>query len=76
MLHLLASDFSRMVFEYFRNYFHKSANEFFKLFQLYSHITHGHIPPQIAHVFGATHLLTMIKPSNGVHPSVMGEVMS
>jgi hypothetical protein len=31
------------------------------LFQLYFHIAQGHIPLQIAHVIGTTHLLTMIQ---------------
>ncbi len=45
---------------------------FLWLFQLCYHIVQGHIPPQIARVFGITHILAMIKPSGGVHPIIMG----
>jgi hypothetical protein len=45
------------------------------LFQLYFHIAQGHIPYQIIHVLGATHFLTITKPSNGIHPIAMGEVL-
>jgi hypothetical protein len=43
------------------------------LFQLCFHITQGHIPSQIARVFGAAHLLAMTKLSCVVHPIAMGE---
>jgi hypothetical protein len=75
MLHILASDPSGMVFEHLQDYFHleDSTSGFRKLFQLCSHITHGHIPPQIARVLGTTCLLAMTKMLGGVHPIVVGE---
>jgi hypothetical protein len=51
-----------------------STNGFPQLFQLCSHITQGHIPRQIAHILGTTHLLIMTKPSSGVCPIVVGEI--
>jgi hypothetical protein len=75
MPHLLTSGLYGMVLEHLQDYFHPedSTNGFFQLFQLCFHITHGHIPPQIAHVLGACSFLAMTKPSNGVHPIVVGE---
>ncbi len=77
MPHLSTNAFSRMVFEHFQDCFHpkNSTSEFLQLFQLCSHIVKGLIPLQIAHVLGATHLLVITKPSNGVHPIVVGEAM-
>ncbi len=75
MPHLLASDYFRMVFEHLWDCCHLEdlTNGFPQLFQLYSHITQGYIPPQIACVLGVACLLTMTKPSSGVHPIVMGK---
>ncbi len=75
MPHLSISGHSRMVFEHLLKCFHPkdSAYGFFQLFQLCSHIAQGHIPPQIAHVLGVAHMLTMTKPLGEVHPIVMGE---
>jgi hypothetical protein len=75
MPHLLTSGLYGMVLEHLQDYFHlkDSANGFFQLFQLCFHIAHGHTPPQIARVLEANHLLTMIKPSSGIHPIVVGE---
>jgi hypothetical protein len=72
MSHLLTSGPSGMVFEHLWDYFQpkNSTNGFPQLFQLSSPITQGHIPFQIPHVFGTTHLLTMTKPIGGVHPIV------
>ncbi len=77
MPHLLTSGLFGMVFEHLQNHFHleNSMNGFPQFFQLCFHITQGHIPPQIAHVLGTTHLLTMTKLSGGVHPIVMGEAL-
>ncbi len=68
---------SRMVFEHLQNYFHlkDSTSGFRQLFQLCFHITHGHIPPQIAHILAMVRLLTMTKPSRGVHPIALGETI-
>jgi hypothetical protein len=43
-------------------------NGFPQLFQFYSHIVIK------THVLGITCLLTMTKPSNGVHPIIVGEM--
>jgi hypothetical protein len=48
---------------------------FFQLFQFCSHITHDHIPSQIAHVLGVARFLAMTKPSNGIHPITVGEAL-
>ncbi len=63
MLYLLATSHSRMIFEHLWDYFqHEDLTSGFpQLFQLYFHIAQGHIPLQIAHVIGTTHLLTMIQ---------------
>jgi len=77
MPHLLASTPSRMIFEHLRNYFHfkVKTSGFPQLFQFCFHIAQGHIPPQITHILKATHLLTMTKPSNGIHSITMGETL-
>ncbi len=77
MPHLLWSGPFGMIFEHFWNCFHPIdlASGFFQLFQFYSHIAQGHIPPQIAHVLGAACLLAMIKPSGGIHPIVVEETL-
>jgi hypothetical protein len=58
----------------FRNCFHLEhlTNGFLQLFQLCFHIAHGHIPPQIACVLRAAHLLAMTKFSGVVHPITVG----
>jgi hypothetical protein len=66
-----------MVFEHLEDYFHlkDSTSEFPQLFQLCFHIAQGHVPLLIACVLRATHLLTMTKPLNGVHPIAIGETL-
>jgi hypothetical protein len=77
MSHFSASGPFGTVFEHLQNYFHLKdlASGFFQLFQLCFHIAQGHIPPQIAHVLGTTHLLTMTKPSSGVCPITLEETL-
>jgi hypothetical protein len=77
MPNLSASDIFGMVFEHFQNYFHpkKFISGFPQLFQLCSHISQGHIPCQIAHIFGVAPLLTMTKLFGGVHPIAIGEAL-
>ncbi len=77
MPHLLASGIFGMVFEHLQDCFHPkdSINGSPQLFQLCSYITKSHVPPQIAHVFCTTHLLTMTKPSGRIRPIVMGETL-
>ncbi len=66
-----------MVFEHLQNYFHfeVGTSGFPQLFQFCSHIAQGHIPPQITHIFKAAHLLTITKPSSGIHSITMGETL-
>jgi len=77
MSHLSINGHSRIVLEHFRDCFlsKDSMNGFPQLFQFCFHITHGHIPPQIAHVFGVVRLLTMTKPSSGVCCIGVGETL-
>jgi len=66
---------SGMVFEHIWDYFHleDSMNEFLQLFWLSFHIAHGHIPPRIGCVLGATCFLAMIKSSNVVCSIIVGK---
>jgi hypothetical protein len=75
MPHLLASGFLGMVFEHISDCFHleDSTSGFPQLFQLCFHITHGHIPPQIADVLGVACLLTMTKSLGGISPIIVGK---
>jgi hypothetical protein len=50
-------------------------NGFLQLFQLYFHIVKGHVPPQIALVFGIACPLAMTKLLGGVHPITIGETL-
>ncbi len=77
MPHLSKNDPSGMAFEHLQDFFHPEdlMDGFPHLFQLYFHITQGHIPYQIIHVLGATHFLTITKPSSGIHPIAMREVL-
>jgi hypothetical protein len=52
-----------------------SASGFPQLFQLCFHIAQGHIPPQIACVFGVACLLAMNKHLGEVRPITMGEAL-
>jgi len=45
------------------------------LFQLCFHITQGHIPCQIAHIFRVTCLLAMTKLLGGVRPIIVRETL-
>ncbi len=75
--HLSANGHFGMVFEHLQKNFHleDSAIGFLQLFQLCFDIAQGHIPPQIAHVLGTTHLLTMTKPSGEVCLIIVGETL-
>jgi hypothetical protein len=77
MPNLFASGLFSMVIEHLQKKIHPKdfVNGFPQLFQLCFHILQGHIPHRIAHVFGTAYLLTMTKPSHGVCPIVMGEVL-
>jgi hypothetical protein len=74
MPHLLANGPSTRVFEHLWDCFHPkdSVNVFPQLFQLCFHITHGHTPPQIAHVLEVARFLAMTKFSSGVRPIAIG----
>jgi hypothetical protein len=75
MSHLSTSAPFGIIFEHLVNYFHPEdfASGFPQLFQLCFHIAQGHIPPQIACVFGVAHLLTMAKPSGGICSIAVGK---
>jgi hypothetical protein len=77
MPHLLVSGPYGTIFEQCWDYFHPkdSMSGFLQLFQLCFHITYGHIPFQIARVFGAVCLLAMTKPSGGVCPITVWETL-
>jgi hypothetical protein len=77
MPQLSTSGPSKMVFEQFLDCFHIKdlMNGLPQLFQLCSHIVKGHIPPQIALVFGTTNLLAMTKFLGGVHLITIGETL-
>ncbi len=77
MSHLSASGPLGMVFEHLWDYFHLEdlANGFFQLFQICFHIAQGHIPPQIARVFGTAHFLAMAEPLGGIHPIIAGKTL-
>jgi len=77
MLHLSTNGPLRMVFEHPWDYFHPkdSASGFLLLFQLCFHIAQGHIPPQIARVFGGACILVMTKPLGGIYPIVVRETL-
>jgi hypothetical protein len=77
MPHLFISSRFGMVFEHFLDCFRPKefVSGFSQLFQLYSHITQGHIPCRIAHILGVVHIFTMTKPLGGVHPIIVGETL-
>jgi hypothetical protein len=67
-----------MVFEQLWDCFHLEdlTSGFPKLFQLFFfHIVKAQIPPQIAHVLGATCLLAITKLLGGIRPIVVGETL-
>lgn len=61
----------------FGMWFHpkNSTSEFPQLFQLYFHITQGHISHQITNVFGVAYFLIVTKLSNGICPIAMGKML-
>jgi len=77
MPHLSKNGLFGMIFEHLQKHFHLEdlANGFPHIFPFYFHITQGHIPYRITHVLGAAHFLTITKPSSGIHPIAMGEVL-
>jgi hypothetical protein len=47
----------------------------FNCFNFVLHFAHGHIPPQIAHVFGLAYLLAMTKLLGGVRPIIVRKTL-
>ncbi|KAL2649469.1 hypothetical protein R1flu_017597 [Riccia fluitans] len=68
---------SGMVFELLRDCFtlEDLASGFDLLFDLCTHIAQGRVSPSTAYLLGASRLLALEKPSGGVRPIVMGEVL-
>ncbi|KAL2653713.1 hypothetical protein R1flu_021841 [Riccia fluitans] len=68
---------SGMVFELLRDCFtHEDpASGFDLLFELCTRIAQGQVSPSIAYLLGASRLLSLEKPSGGVRPIVVGEVL-
>ncbi|KAL2608123.1 hypothetical protein R1flu_026696 [Riccia fluitans] len=68
---------SGMVFELLRDCFilEDLASGFDLLFDLCTHIALGRVSASTAYLLGASHLLTLEKPSGGVRPIAVGEVL-
>jgi hypothetical protein len=77
MYHLLIGGHYSMVFEHFRNSFDLEdlINNFFNLFILCSYIVAGCFFEIIFQILGIVWLLTLVRPSKGIWPISMGEVL-
>ncbi|KAL2644378.1 hypothetical protein R1flu_011965 [Riccia fluitans] len=66
-----------MVFELFRDCFtpEDPTSGFNLLFELCTHIAQGRVSSSMAYLLGASCLLALEKPSSGVRPIVVGEVL-
>ncbi|KAL2614144.1 hypothetical protein R1flu_025836 [Riccia fluitans] len=66
-----------MVFELLRDCFtpEDPASSFDILFDLCIHIAQGRVSASTTYLLGASHLLALEKPSGGVRPIVVGEVL-
>ncbi|KAL2649352.1 hypothetical protein R1flu_017480 [Riccia fluitans] len=66
-----------MVFELLRDCFtpEDPARGFDLLFELCTHIAQGRVSPSMAYLIGASHLLALEKPSGGVRPIAVGEIL-
>ncbi|KAL2634242.1 hypothetical protein R1flu_005721 [Riccia fluitans] len=66
-----------MVFELLRDCFtlEDPASGFNLLFELCTHIGQGRVSPSMAYLLGASRLLALEKPSGGVRPIAVGEVL-
>ncbi|KAL2635415.1 hypothetical protein R1flu_006894 [Riccia fluitans] len=66
-----------MVFELLRDCFTPEdlASGFDLLFELCTHIAQGRVSPSMAYLLGASRLLALEKPSGGVRPIAVGEVL-
>jgi hypothetical protein len=66
-----------MVFEHFRNSFDLEdlINNFFNLFILCSYVVAGCFFEIIFQILGIVWLLTLVRPSKGIWPISMGEVL-
>jgi hypothetical protein len=61
-----------MVYELLRNCFVPDdlASGFNLFFEICAHISHGHVPPSISHLFVALQLLALEKQAKGVRPMI------
>ncbi|KAL2624426.1 hypothetical protein R1flu_008671 [Riccia fluitans] len=66
-----------MVFELLRDCLtlEDPTSGFDLLFDLCTHIAQGQVSPSMAYLLGASRLLTLEKPSGGIRPIVVGEVL-
>ncbi len=66
-----------MVFKHLRDIFDPkdSTNKFSQLFLVCIYVTIRHILKSIAKALGANRLLILAKPSNGIRPIAIGEVL-
>jgi hypothetical protein len=77
MYHLLIGGHYSMVFEHFWNSFdlEDSTNNFSNLFLMCSYVVVGCLLEIIFQILGTVRLLTLAKPSKGIWPIAMGEVL-
>ncbi|KAL2634525.1 hypothetical protein R1flu_006004 [Riccia fluitans] len=66
-----------MVFEFFRDFLtpEDPTSGFDLLFDLCTHIAKGRLSAPMAYLLGASHLLALEKPSRGVRPIAMEEIL-
>ncbi len=65
-----------MVFEHLQNLFDikELAKDFFQLILVCFYVAVKHIPKSIVMAFGATKLLTLVKPFGSIRPIAIGEI--
>lgn len=76
LIHLAGERPSNMVFKHLRDLFNleDSTNNISHLFMVCCYATIGQISGNIAKAFGATRLLALAKPSNGIQLITIGKV--
>jgi hypothetical protein len=65
------------VYELLQNYFvlDDFISDFDLIFEICEHITHGHVPPLVSHLFITSRPLALEKQMKGVQPLVIREVI-
>jgi hypothetical protein len=65
------------VYELLQDYFvlDDYINDFDLIFEIFEHITCGHVPPLVSHLLVASRLLTLEKKIRGVRPLVIRDVI-